>query len=451
MGKSILAPMSQLHDAIDTIKSATIGEDQFHQAVDEVMTHVIPFIGDKDDLLHAKIVERLLVPDRILQFRVTWQDDNQDIQVNTGWRVQYNNAIGPYKGGLRFHPKVSLDTFKFLGFEQVFKNALTGLPMGGGKGGADFDPKGKSDGEISRFCTAFMMELYKYIGPDQDVPAGDIGVGEREIGYLFGTYKQITGCHHGVLTGKNPAFGGSCVRKEATGYGCVYFLENVLSANDESVEGKRCALSGAGNVALYAAEKLIGEGAKVITLSDSGGTITHPGGINKEQWEKIRAVKEDKRGALADLDEPDLEYHEGKTPWDQDYDIAIPSATQNEIDEEEAESIKAAGAEFVCEAANMPLTAAATETLESAGVSILPSKAANAGGVAVSGLERTQNAQSLSWDFERVDEQLRETMKAIHDICVEHGEEDGQIDYVKGANIGGFIRVANAMKAYGVH
>ena len=443
--------MSDLNAAIDLTKATTPGEDQFHQAVDDVMADVLPFVRDKQEMLNAKIVERLLMPDRIIQFRVTWQDDDGEIQLNTGWRVQYNNAIGPYKGGLRFHPDATLDTFKFLGFEQVFKNALTGLPMGGGKGGSDFDPKGKSDGEVARFCQAFMMELYKYIGPDQDVPAGDIGVGEREIGYLFGTYKQITGQQHGVLTGKNPAFGGSCVRKEATGYGCVYFLENVLTAKDESVAGKRCAISGAGNVALYAAEKLIEQDALVITLSDSRGCIINPDGITMDQWQKIRALKEDNRGALSQLDEAGIEYHDAKTPWDQEYDIAIPAATQNEIDKEEARGIRASGAKLVCEAANMPLSAAAVETLETAGVSILPSKAANAGGVAVSGLERTQNAQNLSWESERVDDQLRATMKEIHRTCVEHGEDNGTIDYIKGANIGGFIRVANAMKAYGVH
>lgn len=442
--------MTAVKDYITTIKEQTKGQEQFHQAVDDVMDHVIPFVKDKQTYLEAKVVERLLNPDRTIEFRISWHDDKGEIQINRGWRVQFNNAIGPYKGGLRFHPSVSLDTFKFLGFEQVFKNALTGLPMGGGKGGSDFDPKGKSDAEILRFCQAFMTELYKYIGPDHDVPAGDIGVGSREIGYLFGTYKQITGAHHGVLTGKNPAFGGSCIRTEATGYGCVYFLENVLEAIDEGIKGKRCAISGAGNVALYTAEKLIELGGKVLTLSDSNGYILAEDGIKSEQLEEICKLKEEKRGRLSELDINGITFIEGETPWENTYDVAIPAATQNEVSKKEATAIKKAGATIVCEAANMPLTSGATEYLKGNDIIIAPAKAANAGGVAVSGLERTQNAQMLSWDCEKVDETLKQTMKDIHAVCKKYGETEDGIDYIKGANIGGFVRVADALMAYGV-
>ncbi len=442
--------MSEHEDQIKRIKRQTQGQDQFHQAVDDVMEHVLPFVGDKQEYMDEKIVERLLTPDRVIEFRVTWRDDNKEIQTNRGFRVQYNNAIGPYKGGLRFHPSVTLDTFKFLAFEQTFKNALTGLPMGGGKGGSDFDPKGKSEAEVMRFCQAFMMELHKYIGPDHDIPAGDIGVGNREIGYLFGAYKQITGVHHGVLTGKNPAFGGSCIRKEATGYGCVYFLKDILEAHDDKLEGKRCAISGAGNVALYTAEKLIEEGASVITLSDSKGYICAKDGISEEQLAVIRTLKEEKRGRLSDLNEKGITYHDGKKPWQEEYDVAIPAATQNEVEIEDAKNIQDAGASVVCEAANMPLTAEATDFLREKDMTIAPAKAANAGGVVVSGLERTQNAQRLSWGCRKVDETLQRTMKDIHDICAEYGKSRDQIDYIKGANIGGFVSVADAMKAYGV-
>ncbi len=441
--------MSNLENAIEIIKKKTAGQDQFHQSVDEVLEYVLPFVKDKQDYLDAKIVERLLVPDRTIEFRVTWQDDDGEIHINNGWRVQFNNAIGAYKGGLRFHPSVNLDTLKFLGFEQTFKNALTGLPMGGGKGGADFDPKGKSDAEIMRFCQSFMMELFKYIGPDHDVPAGDIGVGEREIGYLFGTYKQITGAHHGVLTGKNPAFGGSCIRKEATGYGCVYFLQSILAEQGENLQEKRCAISGAGNVALYTAEKLIQLGARVITFSDSQGYIVKDDGFSQEELISIRVLKEEKRGRLSELDLKGVEYYDGRKPWHEEYQVAIPAATQNEIEKDDAITIKDAGVCVMVEAANMPLTRDATDYLRDKDIIIAPAKAANAGGVAVSGLERTQNAQRLSWDCEKVDSTLKETMKDIHSICKAYGDNNGMVDYIKGANIGGFVRTADAMLAFG--
>lgn len=442
--------MSDLQNTISEFKRKTKGEDDFHQAVDDVMEHIVPFVEDHTGYLDANIIERLLVPDRIIEFRVTWQDDEGVIQTNRGWRVQFNNAIGAYKGGLRFHPSANLDTFKFLGFEQIFKNALTGLPMGGGKGGSDFDPKGKSDAEVLRFCQAFMMELYKYIGPDHDVPAGDIGVGGREIGYMFGTYKQITGTHNGVLTGKRVAFGGSHIRTEATGYGCVYFLEEILKAQNQELKGKRCAISGSGNVAIYTAEKLIQNGAKVTTLSDSKGYISADNGLTEEQLEVIRVLKEEKRGRLSELDEKGIQYHEDKKPWEGEYDIALPAATQNEIGINEAEQIKSAGAKVVVEGANMPTTSKAVNYLVAEGVIIAPAKAANAGGVAVSGLERTQNSQFLTWPAERVDESLKQTMKDIHAQCVNYGQDGDRIDYIKGANIGGFVRVADAMKACGV-
>ena len=442
--------MSELERFITHIREKSQHQPQFLQAVDDILEHIVPVVSDKTELLNSKIVEQLLIPDRIIEFRITWQDDDGNTQINNGWRVQFNNAIGPYKGGLRFHPSVSLDTFKFLGFEQIFKNALTGLPMGGGKGGSDFDPKGKSSGEVKRFCDAFMMELYKYIGPDRDIPAGDIGVGAREIGYLFDTYKRITGNHHGVLTGKSPAFGGSWIRKEATGYGCVYFLEKLLAEQNQELENKRCAVSGSGNVALYTAEKLIHKGAKVITLSDSDGFIACEDGLNEDQLEKIRAFKEEQRGRLSELDDGNIKYHEGEKPWQGEYDIAIPAATQNEISEQDAESLIDAKLSVLCEAANMPLTKAATHVLTEAGIIVAPAKAANAGGVAVSGLERTQNAQNKPWDRKQVDKALKEIMGDIHALCLKHGTttDSDKVDYIKGANVGGFMRVAEAMQAY---
>lgn len=440
--------MSEYKAVIKKIKENTPGEEQFHQAVDDVMGDIIPFIEENPEYGEYSVIERLLVPDRIIQFRVTWMDGKDNVHVNNGWRVQYNNSIGPYKGGLRFHPSVKTDTFKFLGFEQTFKNALTGLPMGGGKGGSDFDPKGKSEADISRFCHAFMMELFKHIGPDRDVPAGDIGVGGAEIGYLFGTYKQLTGQFHGVLTGKSPSFGGSCLRPEATGYGAVYFLEHVLDQQGEKIEGQRCIVSGAGNVALHAAKKLIQKNAIVVTLSDSKGSIVIKDGLTMDQLEEIYDVKENQNGYLKDLKMDGIEYRDGKEPWDVKANIALPCATQNEVGLDEAKNLEKNGVKYICEGANMPLTSDATEYLVKKDIIIAPAKAANAGGVAVSGLEQTQNAERRSWSSERVDEALKEIMKNIFDICKENGDEDGKINYIKGANIGGFKRVANAMKAF---
>jgi glutamate dehydrogenase (NADP+) len=440
--------MSDLEQIIRDIKEKTKGEDNFHQAIDDVMDDVLPFVHENPDYKNYSVIERLLVPDRVIQFRVTWMDGEGNVHINNGWRVQYNNAIGPYKGGLRFHPSVKLDTFKFLGFEQTFKNALTGLPMGGGKGGSDFNPKGKSEADIARFCHSFMMELYKYIGPDRDVPAGDIGVGGAEIGYLFGTYKQITGQFHGALTGKSPSFGGSCLRPEATGYGAVYFLEHILKEENDNLEGKRCVVSGAGNVALHAAKKLIAKNAKVITLSDSQGTIVKVDGFTEEELEKIYDLKEVQNKHLKDLSMKGTEYRNGAEPWDVECEIALPCATQNEVDEDNAKKLHEAGVKYICEGANMPLTSDATRYLLDKDVIIAPAKAANAGGVAVSGLEQTQNAERRYWSAERVDEALQDIMKNIFNLCRDNGNDDGKINYIKGANIGGFKRVANAMQAF---
>jgi len=442
---------------LDRIQDRYPEQKQFYQAVAEVYGDLEDFLDSNKEYQEAAIMERLAEPDRILQFRVTWQDENGHIQTNRGWRVQYSNAIGPYKGGLRFHPSACLDTFKFLGFEQTFKNALTGLQMGGAKGGSDFNPKEHSEADILRFCHAYMAELYRHIGPDTDIPAGDIGVGEREIGYLFGAYKKLTGRFDGAMTGKNPAFGGSCIRKEATGYGCVIFLENALKAAGQDLEGKTCALSGAGNVALYTAEMLLDKGAKIVSFSDSKGMVSIPEGLRKERLEELIKIKEKEHGSLRDLceDFEDCDYHEGGKPWkiaqDQRIDIAIPAATQNELREEDAQILAKNGVKWVCEAANMPLTKKATQTLQQAGATILPSKAVNAGGVAVSGLERTQNAQYLDWPPETVCEHLNKIMKNIHDLCIEDGTTNkGQTpDYIKGANIAAFKRVAKAMVAYG--
>ena len=443
--------MSNLHDVVKKIKTSTPGENDFHQAVDDVMDYVIPFVNDNPEYNKHNVIERLLVPDRVIQFRVTWMDGEGNTHVNNGWRVQFNNAIGPYKGGLRFHPSVKLDTFKFLGFEQTFKNALTGLPMGGGKGGSDFDPKGKSDADISRFCTAFMMELYKHIGPDRDVPAGDINVGAREIGYLFGAYKQITTQFHGVITGKGPAFGGSLLRPEATGFGAVYFLNHMLEEDGQAIANKRCAISGAGNVALHAAKKLIELNAKVVTLSDSKGCIVKEDGLTAQELQTIYDIKENQGKRLSDVQIDGILYKDGAEPWENEHDVAFPCATQNEIDLDNAKSLVDNGAKYVCEGSNMPLTSDATEYLIEKGVIIAPAKAANAGGVAVSGLEQSQNAQRQYWSAERVDEELKTIMKDIFIACKENGADNGKINYIKGANIGGFKKVADAMKAFGAY
>jgi len=443
--------MKQVQDILDGIAEKYPHEKDFYQSVEEVFEDVVPFIQENDYIENYNILERLSEPDRIIQFRVTWQNQDGGIEVNRGWRVQYNNSLGPYKGGLRFHPAVKLDTLKFLGFEQTFKNALTGLNMGGGKGGADFNPKGRSDADVMTFCQAFMMELYRHIGPNTDVPAGDIGVGAREIGFMFGAYKKITGRFEGVLTGKSPNTGGSLIRKEATGYGSVYFLENALNHTGDDLKDKRCIISGAGNVALYTAEKLLQKGAKVVSLSDSRGTLFIKDGLNEEQLADIITEKEVNRGSLENYhSEKNIgEYRGGAEPWDIEADIAVPSATQNEIDENEAKLLAKNGVKWVAEAANMPTTAKGVKALKAGGVVLLPAKAVNAGGVSVSGLEMAQNAQYLSWTSERVDQELKDIMVNIHENCVAHSLAKEGVDYAQGANIAGFKKVADAMKSYG--
>ncbi|REJ76965.1 MAG: NADP-specific glutamate dehydrogenase [Acidobacteria bacterium] len=438
------------------LKRRNPDEPEFHQAVFEVAESVIPFLQDQPQYLEARILERMTEPDRAILFRVAWVDDSGEIRANKGYRVQFNNAIGPYKGGLRFHPTVTLSVLKFLGFEQTFKNSLTTLPMGGAKGGSDFNPHGRSDDEVLRFCQSFMTQLYRYIGSDVDVPAGDIGVGGREISYLFGQYKRITHHFNGVITGKGPSFGGSLIRTEATGYGCVYFMKNVLEHHGEGLEGKTCLVSGAGNVAQYTAEKLADEGAKVVTMSDSDGFVHDPEGIAGERLEWIKELKNKRRGRISEYaDEFGCNYYEGEAPWRVPCDLAFPSATQNELSEDDARTLIDNGVRAVGEGANMPTEQGGVRAFREAGVLFAPSKAANAGGVAVSGLEQTQNAMRLTWTRDEVDRRLREIMGKIHGTCVEHGERsdktpEGVVDYVAGANIGGFIKVADAMLAYGV-
>lgn len=445
--------MSTVQAILESLKKSHPNEHQFHQAVNDVYQAVVPFVEAHEKYQDQALLERLLVPDRIIEFRVTWQDAANQVHINRGWRVQHNNALGAYKGGLRFHPAVDLDTFKFLAFEQTFKNALTGLPMGGGKGGSDFDPKGKSTADVQRFCQAFMLKLAQYIGPEQDVPAGDIGVGAREIGYLFGAYKNISGHFNGVLTGKAPASGGSCGRTEATGYGTVYFLQHMLQQHDRSLNEQRCVVSGAGNVAIYTVEKLLQLGAQVLTVSDSGGTLLAKSGLTEDHLHTIKQVKEVDRGQLkqvADQHE-DLQFMADEKPWGINCDVAIPAATQNELNEDDAKALHDNGVQFIAEAANMPLTAEATEYLIKHGVVIGPSKAVNAGGVAVSGLERTQNALMQSWSAEQVDRKLQDIMEHIHQACVAQGQQsNGRIDYIHGANIAGFIKVADAMLFQGL-
>jgi len=427
------------------------GQPEFQQAVREVAETVIPYINERPELREAQILERLTEPERVISFRVSWQDDQGRVRVNRGCRVQFNNAIGPYKGGLRFHPTVSESVIKFLGFEQIFKNALTTLPMGGGKGGANFNPKGKSDSEIMRFCQAFMTELYRYIGANTDVPAGDIGVGSREICYLFGMYKRLANEFTGAITGKGLEFGGSRIRTEATGYGSVYFMQNMLAARQDQIDGKTCVVSGSGNVAQYTAEKLIELGGKVVTLSDSSGFIHDPEGLNPEKLEFVKQLKNEKRGRLTAYTETfGGTYSEGAKPWSVSCDLAFPSATQNELDADNAKTLVGNGVMGVCEGANMPSTQDAVEIFRKKQILFAPGKAANAGGVAVSGLEQSQNAMRLSWSSEEVDNQLQTIMRNIHEQCVEHGQSGNHVDYVKGANLAGFIKVANAMLAHGV-
>jgi len=434
------------------IKAKNPGENEFHQAVQEVTESLIPFIEENPKYKQAKILERLAEPERTIIFRVPWLDDKGEIQINRGFRIEMNSAIGPYKGGLRLHPTVNLGILKFLAFEQVFKNSLTTLPMGGGKGGSDFDPKGKSDNEVMRFCQSFMSELFRHIGPDTDVPAGDIGVGGREIGYLFGQYKRLKNEFTGVLTGKGIEWGGSLIRPEATGYGATYFAQEMLATRNEGFEGKIVCVSGSGNVAQYATEKVTQLGGIVVTSSDSNGFIYDPRGIDAEKLRYIMELKNVKRGRIEEYAEKfGVEYFKGKKPWLIKCDIAMPDATQNEINEEDARLLVKNGCICVSEGANMPCTPEAVEVFLNAKILYGPGKAANAGGVATSGLEMTQNSMRLPWSREEVDERLHTIMKNIHKTCVKYGtKEDGFINYVDGANIGGFVKVADAMIAQGV-
>ena len=433
------------------LKKRDPDQPEFHQAVEEVLRSLWPFLEANPHYLTSGILERICEPERTLVFRVSWVDDQGKIQVNRGFRIQMNSAIGPYKGGLRFHPSVNLGVLKFLAFEQTFKNSLTSLPMGGGKGGSDFDPKGKSDAEVMRFCQAFMSELYRHIGADVDVPAGDIGVGAREIGFLFGQYKRLSNQFTSVLTGKGMTYGGSLIRPEATGFGCVYFAEEMLKRRGQSVEGKRVAISGSGNVAQYAARKVMDLGGKVISLSDSEGTLYCEAGLSEEQWLALLELKNVKRGRISELASAHgLEFRAGQHPWSLACDIALPCATQNELDAEAARTLLRNGCVCVAEGANMPTTLAAVDIFIEAGILFAPGKASNAGGVAVSGLEMSQNAMRLLWTAGEVDSKLHAIMQSIHHACVHYGEDNGQVNYVKGANIAGFVKVADAMLAQGV-
>ena len=427
------------------------GEEEFHQAVDEVVTSIIPFVEENPKYKAAKILERIAEPERVILFRIPWKDDKGEIQINKGYRIEMNSAIGPYKGGLRFHPTVNLGVLKFLAYEQVFKNSLTTLPMGGGKGGSDFDPKGKSDNEVMAFCQSFMTELFRHIGPNTDIPAGDIGVGGREIGFLFGQYKRLKNEFTGVLTGKGREWGGSLIRPEATGYGQVYFAQEMLKVRGDSMKGKICTVSGSGNVAQYATEKATELGGKVVTMSDSAGFIYDPEGIDADKLAFVMELKNVKRGRIKEYAEKyGCEYYEGKRPWGIKCDVALPSATQNEIDEEDAKTLIANGCFLVSEGANMPSTPEAVEVYQNARIMYGPGKAANAGGVSVSGLEMSQNSLRLSWTREEVDAKLQQIMKDIHATCLKYGPKDGDyIDYVTGANIGGFVKIADSMMAQG--
>lgn len=443
--------MSYVDEVLERVRSKNSHEPEFIQAVEEVLESLRPVIEKEEDSYRRDaILERMTEPDRIISFRVPWVDDKGQAQVNRGFRVQFNNAIGPYKGGLRFHPSVNQSIIKFLGFEQCFKNSLTGLPIGGGKGGSDFDPKGKSDREVMAFCKSFINELYKYIGKDEDVPAGDIGVGAREIGYMYGQYKRITGLYEGVFTGKGLSYGGSLARKEATGYGLVYITEEMLKNNGDSLKGKTVVVSGSGNVAIYAIEKALELGAKPVTCCDSTGWIYDPDGIDVELLKEVKEVKRARLNEYA-VKRPNAVYTEGKGVWGVKCDVALPCATQNELDLEDAKKLTANGCKAVCEGANMPTTMEATEYLQKNKIFFLPGKAANAGGVATSALEMTQNSERLSWSFEEVDNKLKQIMvnifRNLNEAAKKYGKEG---DYVAGANIAGFLKVADAMKAQGV-
>jgi len=430
------------------------GEPEFHQAVQEVAETVMPFMRSHKDYADMSILERMTEPDRIVIFRVCWEADDGTIRTNRAWRVQFNNSIGPYKGGMRFHPSVNQSVLKFLGFEQMFKNALTGLPMGGGKGGSNFNPKGKSDREVMRFCQSLMIELSRHIGEDTDVPAGDIGVGAREISYMFGAYKRVQNRFTGVLTGKGLSFGGSLVRTEATGYGVVYFTQNMLAKVNDDFEGKTALVSGSGNVAIYCAEKLLHLGARAITLSDSTGFIHDPDGFDEEKLEFLKDLKFSRRGRISEYTKQykKAKFHKGKRPWNVKADMAFPCATQNELDGADAKRLIAHGVNVVAEGANMPCTLEAQHLFRDKGLLYAPAKASNAGGVAVSGLEQSQNAMRINWSREEVDQRLQDIMRGIHEQCVEHSTtpRGKTVDYVGGANVGGFVKVADAMHAYGV-
>ena len=438
---------------LDLVRQRNGQELEFMQAVEEVAETVIPYIV-KNDIYHGNnILLRMCEPERVISFRVCWVDDNGEIQVNRGYRIQMNSAIGPYKGGLRFHPTVNMSILKFLAFEQVFKNSLTTLPMGGGKGGSDFDPKGKSENEIMRFCQSFMTELFRHIGSNTDVPAGDIGVGGREIGYLYGMYKKLNNEFTGVFTGKGVTWGGSLIRPEATGYGTVYFAQNMLSLKNDSFKNKNVVISGSGNVAQYAAEKAISLGAKVLTMSDSSGFIYDNNGIDEKKLEYIMNLKNLKRGRISEYVKkyPKSTFNKGQKPWSTPCDIALPCATQNELDENDAKKLISNGCSCVSEGANMPSTKDAIEVFHKSKILFAPGKASNAGGVATSGLEMTQNSLRYHWSREEVDEKLKDIMLDIHNSCIEYGkQDDGYIDYVKGANIAGFVKVADAMLAQGI-
>ena len=433
------------------LKKRDPDQPEFHQAVEEVLRSLWPFLEANPHYLTSGILERICEPERAIVFRVSWVDDEGKVRVNRGFRIQMNSAIGPYKGGLRFHPSVNLGVLKFLAFEQTFKNSLTSLPMGGGKGGSDFNPKGKSDAEVMRFCQAFMSELYRHIGSDVDVPAGDIGVGAREIGFMFGQYKRLSNQFTSVLTGKGMSYGGSLIRPEATGFGCVYFAQEMLKRSGQRIDGKRVAISGSGNVAQYAARKVMDLGGKVISLSDSEGTLFCEAGLSDEQWEALMELKNVKRGRISELaGQFGLEFLPGQHPWGLVCDIALPCATQNELDADAARALLSNGCVCVAEGANMPTTLEAVDMFIDAGILFAPGKASNAGGVAVSGLEMSQNAMRLLWTAGEVDSKLHNIMQSIHHACVHYGEENGRINYVKGANIAGFVKVADAMLAQGV-
>ena len=444
--------MSNLDSLFQQIKQRDPNQTVFHQAVEEVFGSLKPFLDKNPQYTKAGLLERIVEPERVIMFRISWVDDQGQVQVNRGHRIQMNSVIGPYKGGLRFHPTVDLGVLKFLAFEQVFKNALTTLPMGGGKGGSDFDPKGKSDAEVMRFCQAFMNELYRHIGPNTDVPAGDIGVGGREIGFLFGQYKKIRNEFASVLTGKGLEWGGSLIRPEATGYGTVYFAQSMLQTRGDSIEGKRVLISGSGNVAQYAAEKAIQLGAKVLTISDSNGFVLFPdSGMTEDQLAALIELKEVRRERVSTYaQEQGLKYFENQKPWSVAAEVALPCATQNELDEDAAKTLLANGCYVVAEGANMPSTLGAVEQFVKAGILYAPGKASNAGGVATSGLEMSQNAVRLSWSREEVDQRLFDIMHSIHESCLKYGTENGKTNYVNGANIAGFVKVADAMLAQGI-